>query len=243
MESTPATTAPASATIFTSPIKLSYFDCRGLAETSRYMLAIGGVPYTDHRFPFTFGVPGDFTTVSRPEFDAAQASGAFKCGMGKVPVLETEGVCISQSKAIERYVARLAGMDGDTPAESAQIDAVNEHVRDIKQAYQPCRKVEGDEAKKAAMDKWFAETLPALSVKLEDALPSCVAKENGEAPVGAGVNHAHVSIYRLYREFFDNQDGAAAALEDCPRIQAICAGVANHPAVITWQEQRPDTAF
>ena len=89
------------ATIFSAsaqPMRLRYFDCRGLAETTRYMLAIAGIEYTDDRFPFTFGVPGDFTTVSRPEFDQAQAAGEFAAGMNKVPLLE-----VGRHRALVRH--------------------------------------------------------------------------------------------------------------------------------------------
>ena len=31
------------------------------------MLAMAKVPYEDKRFSFSFGVPGDFSTIKRPE--------------------------------------------------------------------------------------------------------------------------------------------------------------------------------
>ncbi len=218
-------------------LRLRYFDCRGLAETTRYMLAIGGLEYTDDRFPFTFGTPGDFTTISRPEFDKAQAAGEFDVGLGKVPLLEVGDQIISQSKAIERFVAKKAGLAGSNDLEAAQIDAVVEHVRDIKQAYQTPRKTEGDEAREEAMRVWFNETLPTTSQKLEKALPSCVA--DASAPL----THAHVSLYSLYNCFFDNLEGAQEAIADCPRLRSVCARVAEHPAVQKWEAVRPSTAF
>ena len=60
-----------------SRMKLSYFDARGVAETTRYMLAVTKTPYEDFRYGLNFGTPGDFSTVQRPEFDAAKAAGAF----------------------------------------------------------------------------------------------------------------------------------------------------------------------
>ena len=233
-------------TIFTdaaSPLRLRYFNCRGLAETTRYMLAIGGIEYTDDRFPFSFGTPGDFSTVSRPEFDEAQRAGQFAAGMDKVPILEVGSQQIAQSKAIERYVARRAGMAGSDDVTAAQIDAIVEHVRDIKQAYQPCRKVTESEAREEAMRQWFEVTLPALSEKLENALPDCVCPKEAACPEKDHLNHAHVAVYSLYHGFFDNRHGAQAAIEYCPRIQAVCAGVAAHPAVRKWEAERPVTDF
>ena len=219
-------------------LRLRYFDCRGLAETTRYMLAIGGAEYEDDRFPFTFGTPGDFTTVKRPEFDAAQEAGDFVAGMGKVPLLEVNGVSVAQSKAIERYVARTLGMAGVSDIEAAQIDAITEHVRDIKQAYQPCRKIEDAAEKAAAMTTWFDQTLPDFSRKLEAALPSCVAYIHPDQ-----INHAHVVLYAFYHGFFDNADGARKAIAECPRISHICGVVHDHPAVQAWEQKRPATDF
>eukprot|EP00667_Euglena_gracilis_P026359 EG_transcript_31635 len=41
---------------------LRYFDARGVVEVVRFLFAIAGVPYEDHRYRFTFGKPGDFST-------------------------------------------------------------------------------------------------------------------------------------------------------------------------------------
>ena len=37
-----------------SRLKLSYFDARGVAETTRYMLAVTKTPYEDFRYGFYF---------------------------------------------------------------------------------------------------------------------------------------------------------------------------------------------
>jgi glutathione S-transferase len=97
-------------------LKLSYFNARGVIEPTRIMLAIAKVPYEDFRFPV------DFATFSKPEFDAAKASGAFAINMDRVPLLEINGVAISQSKSIDRYIARRYGFAGTTDLEAAQID-------------------------------------------------------------------------------------------------------------------------
>ena len=53
--------------------KLVYFDARGVAETCRLLFAAAKQPYEDVRLSLTFGKPGDFSTVSRPEFDEMKA--------------------------------------------------------------------------------------------------------------------------------------------------------------------------
>jgi glutathione S-transferase len=230
-------------------LKLLYFDVRGLAETTRYMLAWAKVEYEDFRYPVTFGTPGDCSTVARPEFDAAQAAGDFAAGMGKVPVLEVSCphagasthlcpnagggrrmVRLAQSKAIERYVARLVGLAGGTALEQAQVEVVAEHVRDIKQAYQTVRR--GTEAEK---DTWFATTLAEHSAQLEASLSFCVANDN--------FTQAHFAIYTFYTQYFSRAVEAQATLQNCPQLTRICNLVRAHPEVVAWEARRPVTAM
>merc|ERR1712110_726193 len=93
--------------------------------------------------------------MKRPEFDAAKAAGDLDASGGKVPLLTVDGAQFGQSKAIERYLAKALGLAGSSDIEAAQIDAVSETIRDIKDAYQ---KAKGEQATK---DKFFAEDLPA----------------------------------------------------------------------------------
>ena len=110
-----------------SGLTLKYFDARGAAETTRVLLAIGGIAYTDHRYAIG---PG----FEAPEFKADKESGALARNLGRAPLLLTDEGAIGQSKAMERYVAGQAGLMGKTPFEAACIDMVAEHVRDVRDA-------------------------------------------------------------------------------------------------------------
>eukprot|EP00438_Fugacium_kawagutii_P029069 Skav206013 [mRNA] locus=scaffold1644:115296:123244:+ [translate_table: standard] len=112
--------------------KLTYFDIRGLAENARIIFAAAKQPYEDVRLSLNFGVPGDFSTIQRPEFDDMKAKGLLDASLGKVPLLEVDGAQIGQSKAIERFLASSLGMMGSSPVEAGQIDQLGETVRDIK---------------------------------------------------------------------------------------------------------------
>ena len=70
--------------------KLVYFDARGVAETARLVFAAAKQPFEDVRLSLTFGTPGDFSTISRPEFDDMKAKGELDVSMGKVPLLEVD---------------------------------------------------------------------------------------------------------------------------------------------------------
>lgn len=66
-----------------TPLKLEYFDIRGLGEMPRIILKVGGVDFEDARFPIKF-VDGK---AEAPEFAAAKASGALDINLGRLPVL------------------------------------------------------------------------------------------------------------------------------------------------------------
>ena len=48
----------------------------------------------DVRLSLTFGKPGDFSTISRPEFDDMKAKGELDVSLGKVPLLEAGGLTV-----------------------------------------------------------------------------------------------------------------------------------------------------
>eukprot|EP00927_Polykrikos_kofoidii_P013411 TRINITY_DN15847_c0_g1_i1.p1 TRINITY_DN15847_c0_g1~~TRINITY_DN15847_c0_g1_i1.p1 ORF type:complete len:250 (+),score=53.32 TRINITY_DN15847_c0_g1_i1:71-751(+) len=222
--------------------KLRYFDARGVIECSRCMFAIAGVPYEDARFGFSFGTPGDFSTIQRPEFDAAKASGELDAALGKVPVLEVDGMKLGQSKAIERYLARELGFMGATPMEAAQIDQHLENIVDFKAAYQKAKGTQGEEEKKAALEKWFAEDMPNNLKLVEKSLPDA----GGPWLVGSKLSLADLSYYLFLlspKGYFDNTEGARAAFQDCPRLKSALEAVDAVPELQAWIKSRPETMF
>ncbi len=77
-------------------LKLTYFDAPGRAEPIRILLRMAGLPFEDERLQF-------------PDFAAKKQQGAFP--LGSVPVLEVDGVAITQTSSMLRYVARLGKLD------------------------------------------------------------------------------------------------------------------------------------
>ena len=77
-----------------SQLKLTYFDIHGgRAEPARLALHIGGVAFEDKRFGFA-----DFAEVRK------------STPLNQVPTLHVDGVQVTQSDAINRYVGKLAGL-------------------------------------------------------------------------------------------------------------------------------------
>ncbi|CAK8994699.1 unnamed protein product, partial [Durusdinium trenchii] len=158
-------------------------------------------------------------TIKRPEFDAMKAAGQLDSSLGKVPLLEVDGAKIGQSKAIERFLAKELGMMGSNSVEAAQVDQLGETVRDIKDAYQKVRGLQDEEAKKAGMDKWFAEDLPNWCALAEKSLPP-----------GPGC-------------FFDNAEGAKAAFQNCPKLKAALEATDALPQLKEYISKRKETPF
>ncbi|NXO31289.1 HPGDS synthase, partial [Cisticola juncidis] len=94
--------------------KLTYFNLRGRAEISRYLFAYSGKQYEDHR-------------IEAADWPKIKPTIPF----GKLPILEVDGVIIHQSLAIARYLARDAGLAGQTPVEQALADAIVDTIDDF----------------------------------------------------------------------------------------------------------------
>jgi|UniRef100_K3WK08 glutathione S-transferase len=94
-------------------LKFYYLDFPGRGELSRLVFTFGDVPFEDVR-------------VDGPHFYANRHTYPF----GQLPTLEVDGVMLSQSNAIARYAARLAGLYPTDVTEMLRVGMFN-HVLDI----------------------------------------------------------------------------------------------------------------
>lgn len=215
-------------------LKLCYFDARGLAETSRLLLAAAKVDYIDFRYPLEV-IDWKTYKFKRDEFDTAKSNGKLVHSLNKVPYLEIDNLVICQSKSIERYIARKYGLMGTTEEQSAIVDSICECIRDFKTDYQSVRKLPIDE-KEAGLKKWFEETLPT---KLSD-LNKIIGYGNC---VGSVLTLADISLYAFITDFFDNKEGALKAIEETENIKSIVNNVSKLQEIQDWLKKRPLTSF
>jgi glutathione S-transferase len=116
-------------------LKLSYFDMNGgRAEPVRLALAIGGVPFEDHRFAF-------------PEFAEIRKTVPF----GQVPVLHVDGTLVTQSDAILRYAGKLAGLYPTDAFQALLCDEVAYVVEENSVKMGPTFRMTGEEQKTARL--------------------------------------------------------------------------------------------
>ena len=97
-----------------SQLKLTYFDFNGgRAEPARLALHIGGIAFEDSRFGFA-----DFAEVRK------------STPLGQVPVLHVDGVQVTQSDAITRYMGKLTGLYPLDAFQALLCDEVLDGVED-----------------------------------------------------------------------------------------------------------------
>jgi hypothetical protein len=225
-------------------MKLTYFNGRGLAETSRVLFAIAGQEYEDFRYPIQVLDWSIFKMV-REEFDADKRQGKFWDSLDKLPRLEVDGQVVFQSKSIERYLANRFDLLGSTPLETAFIDSIGETIRDFKDGYQKVRNSPA-ETKEAAMQTYFSETLPSLLLELSNVIRTRRTYDTIDHysfVIGNKLSLADVQIFLFLTDFFDNKDLVLSAYEDLAVIKTIVANVGNLGSVKNWLSIRPQTPF
>ena len=218
-------------------MKLVYFDARGLAETSRLILAFKNIDYEDFRYPIEV-IDWKSHNIIKKEFDKDKEIGKLKDSLNKLPYLVVNNTVIPQSKTIERYLAEKYGMMGNGAIEKAKIDSICEYIRDFKDLYQGVRRLK-DEEREAGMQKWFSETLPDKLMLLEHV----VGNSNEIFCVGNTESLADIVVFSFIKEFFDAKEQASAATNNCPRLQRIIDNLANNENITKWLLKRPQTPF
>lgn len=115
-------------------LKITYFDFGGRAEPARLAMHIGGIAFDDHRFGFA-----DFPEVRKTT------------PFGQVPTMHVDGVQVTQSDAITRYVGKLAGLYPTDAYQALLCDEVLSVVEDATIRLVPTFWMTGEEQKAARL--------------------------------------------------------------------------------------------
>ncbi len=123
--------------------KLTYFDFDGgRGEPIRIAFHSADIEFEDHRISFE-------------EFVAQRDSMPFRC----TPVLEVDGVPVTQSNAMARYVGRMAGLYPADPIQALYCDEVLGAHEDLLHYVVHTFGLEGDALKRAReelVDGWLS---------------------------------------------------------------------------------------
>ncbi|GMT23180.1 hypothetical protein PFISCL1PPCAC_14477 [Pristionchus fissidentatus] len=222
--------------------KLTYFPFRGRAEVARQLFHLAGVPFEDNR-------------VKNEDWPALKATMPF----GQMPLLEVDGKPLPQSFAIFRYLAKEFGtffrsifklqndnpftkdseFVGNTPFESAWIDAVADEYRDYFKEMHPVLAVytgvsEGDKEKlvkevaEPARDKFFG-------------ILEKIAKNNCNGHfIGSSLTWVDLLIAEHVHTLLQHMP---KFLDAYPFVVATCQKIEATPQLKEWIEKRPVTSF
>lgn len=137
-----------------SAYKLTYFDFPGgRGEPIRIAFHAAGLEFEDHR-------------VSFEEFGKTRDTLRFRC----LPVLHIDGVEVTQSNAMLRYVGKQAGLYPEDPQQALYCDEAMGAIEDLLHHFVATFGLKGDEleaARKKLVDGWLTVFLSGLGEMLE----------------------------------------------------------------------------
>jgi len=139
-----------------SKFKLTYFDFNGgRGEPIRIAFHAAGIDFEDHRIPFE-------------EFLRTRGDMRFTCA----PVLEIDGVVVTQSNSILRYVGKIAGLYPEDDLQALYCDEAMDAVEDLLHQIVQTFSLKGDELKTAReklVDGWISVYVKGLEEILQRA--------------------------------------------------------------------------
>ncbi len=202
-------------------LKLSYFDMHGgRGEPVRLALAIGGVAFEDHRFSF-------------PEFAEVRKAAPF----GQVPVLEVDGVTITQSDAMLRYAGKLANLYPADAYQALLCDEVSYVVEEASVKLGPTFGMKGDE-QKAARLALVNGSMPVYLAWLQKRLVA----QGGDYFADNRLTVADLKVFVDVRGLNSGRlDHIPTDLVEqvAPALNAHMQRVAQHPAVVAYYAKFP----
>jgi glutathione S-transferase len=203
-----------------SKLKLTYFDIHGgRGEPARLAMHIGGVDFEDDRISFQ-------------QFGDRHSSFPFD----RVPVLEIDGIEVSQCNGINRYVGKLAGLYPTDPLQAAFCDEAMDAVEDIVSKVVATFPIK-DEAEKKAARKTLAEG--PITVYLEQ-LQAMLEARGGEYFADGRLTVADLKVMVWIRSLRSGTlDHVPRDLPDnvAPLLVEHLARIESHPKVREYYDR------
>jgi glutathione S-transferase len=189
--------------------KLHYFQGRGRAETTRWMLALNQITFEN--------IP-----IETPEaLTALRESG--RLPFDQLPLLEIEGQRLSQSGALIRYLARYGGYYGDTDKDALWCDIIAGAIADfaetgLQAAFQPTE----TEARRALQTR-FAKFGPKFEAQL--------AQNNSGFCVGKYLTFADVILVEALSGYLE---WVPDILDNSPLLNILNEKIINIPSIASY---------
>ena len=200
--------------------KLTYFDFDGgRGEPIRIAFHAAGVEFEDHRISFE-------------EFVAQRDSMPFRCA----PVLEIDGVDVTQSNAMARYVGRMAGLYPEDPLQALYCDEVLGAHEDLLHQTVHTFGLEGDELKLAReklVDGWLSTFIRGFEELLK--------RGGGEYFADGRLTVADLKAFVQVRSLRSGTlDHVPTDLVDrlAPTLAEHCSRIESDPVVVAYYASR-----
>lgn len=187
---------------------LTYFAGRGRAETTRWMLAVSGIPFRN--------VP-----LTEPEdFEALRESG--RLPFNQLPLLEIDGLALSQTSAMIRHLARRGDLYGDADPERTEIDMVAGAAADFAEPALAAPFQPTPEAARANLEAGMAKFGARFEARLAD---------GREHIAGGRLSFADVVLAEAATHYAEIAPGI---LDGTPRLAAHRERVTAHPGIAAY---------
>lgn len=197
-------------------LKITYFDMHGgRAEPVRLALAIGNIPFEDHRFAY-------------PEFADVRKNTPF----GQVPMLEVDGVQVTQCDSMLRYAGQIAGLYPRDAYQALLCDEVMYVVEEAGVKMGPTYRMTGEE-QKAARLALVNGSMPVYLRWLEKQLLA----HGGEYFADNRLTVADLKVFIDVRTLNSGRlDHVPTDLVEqvAPALNAHAKRIAEHPAVVAY---------
>ena len=200
-------------------LKITYFDFGGRAEPARLAMHIGGIAFDDYRFGFA-----DFPEVRKTT------------PFGQVPTMHVDGVQVTQSDAITRYVGKLAGLYPTDAYQALLCDEVLSVVEDATIRLVPTFRMTGEE-QKAARLALINDSMPMYLRWLESRLTAQGGEYFADNRLTVADLKVFVDIGGLNSGRLDHVP-TDLVQQVAPKLNEHMKRIASHPAVADYYAKR-----
>lgn len=198
-------------------LRLLYFDFNGgRGEAARLAMAIGGVEFEDDRV----------AVEQWPEVKGTTP-------LGQLPVLYVDGLALTQTNSINRYVGKLAGLYPEDALQALKCDEPMSAIEDVMYQIVPTLFMQDEDEKKAAREALAAGPIPVFV----SALGKMLEAGGGEYFADNRLTIADLKVFLFVRYLRSGMlDYVPTNLPDtlAPGLVSHFERINAHPAIRAW---------
>ena len=183
-------------------IKLTYFDAKGAAETSRIAFRYGNIDFEDVR-------------LNREQWMELKQSE--KTVFGQLPMLEVDGKVLAQSTAIARYAGKMVNLYPSNPVDALVVDMIMDSQKDIISKLTPSF-YEKDEEKKKSMREEVKHNVYPRFLK---AWETMFHMSGGDWIIGNTMTIADISLFTMFQGLPQLDYIGIDILDEYPSLRAF----------------------